>query len=110
MKTRDDKVYIKDIVLSIDYIFDFMKDKTEHDFSSSVLLQDAVIRRFEIIGEAASKISVDTKSNNPDIEWNLMKDMRNKLIHEYFGISTSTIYHTIYTYLPKVKENLLKLT
>jgi uncharacterized protein with HEPN domain len=73
------------------------------------MLQDAVIRRFEIIGEAATKISNDTKSKNPKVQWRLMKEMRNKLIHEYFGVSPVTIYSTIKMDLPILKEQLENL-
>ena len=67
MTKRDDTVYLKDILESIQQIFTYVVHKTEFDFSSDLLLQDAVIRRFEIIGEAASKISSDFKNNNPGI-------------------------------------------
>ena len=69
-----------------------------------------MIRRFEIIGEASSKISDKLKNNNPNIAWRLMKEMRNKLIHEYFGISAETIYTTIKQDIPVLKEQLSKLT
>ncbi|MFY9309422.1 MAG: HepT-like ribonuclease domain-containing protein [Bacteroidia bacterium] len=86
---RDDKVYIADILESIKRITGYLGDKSEFEFSNDLLLQDGVIRRFEVIGEAASKISPEFKSAHTSIEWGLMKDMRNKLIHEYFGISTT---------------------
>lgn len=103
---RDDKVYIKDIIDSIEIIFQYIADKTEFEFSQSLLLQDAIFRRFEIIGEASTKISEDFKEKYPNIEWKLMKLMRNKLIHEYFGISTSTVYNTIHSDLPILLEKL----
>jgi uncharacterized protein with HEPN domain len=73
------------------------------------MLQDAVIRRFEIIGEASTKISEDIKNKNPQVQWRLMKGMRNKLIHEYFGVSAITIYSTIKLDLPVLKEQLENL-
>lgn len=109
MSQRDDLVYINDIIESIDQIFSYTAHKTEFDFSNDLLVQDAVIRRFEIIGEAASKISSSFKEKYPEIEWSLMKDMRNKLIHEYFGVSTSTIFNTVNTYLPDLRSKLEKL-
>ena len=109
MSQRDDSVYIKDILDSIEQIFSYTLNKTEFDFSSGLMMQDAVHRRFEIIGEAASKISPEFKKRHPDIEWSLMKDMRNKLIHEYFGISSATIFHTIQKDLPLLKEKLEKI-
>jgi len=73
------------------------------------MLQDAVIRRFEIIGEASSKVSETIKNKNPEVQWRLMKEMRNKLIHEYFGVSPITIYSTIKLDLPILKEQLEKI-
>jgi uncharacterized protein with HEPN domain len=98
--SRSDKVYIEDAMESINMIFTYLGDKTELEFSKDLMLQDAVIRRFEIIGEAASKISQATKDNNPNIAWQVMKGMRNKLIHEYFGVSSATIYSTARLDLP----------
>lgn len=73
------------------------------------MLQDAVIRRFEIIGEASSKISDAFKVSHPQIQWKLMKAMRNKLIHEYFGVSAHTLFQTIQIDLPQLQEQLSKL-
>jgi len=109
MKKRDDKVYLNDILESIVLIEKFIGKKTQTQFQSDLLLQDAVIRRFEIIGEAVSKISPTLKKKNPEIEWGLMKSMRNKLIHEYFGVSPATIYNTVKMDLPGVKLQLKKL-
>lgn len=106
---RDDNVYLQDIIHSIEIIFEYIGDKTEFEFGQSMLLQDAIFRRFEIIGEASTKISESTKVRYPEIEWKLMKLMRNKLIHEYFGISSSTVYLTIHTNLPQLLLNLKKI-
>jgi uncharacterized protein with HEPN domain len=103
---RSDNVYILDILESITIIENYTADKSEFDFISDMMAQDAVIRRFEIIGEASSKISESVKSANPKIQWRLMKEMRNKLIHEYFGVSAATIYSTIKFDLPVLKEQL----
>jgi uncharacterized protein with HEPN domain len=106
MNHRDDRVYLNDILESIGIIGTFIGDLTEFEFSSNQLVHDAVIRRFEIIGEAASKISDNLKIGSPQIEWGLMKDMRNKLIHEYFGVSAITIYQTIKADLPVLKKQI----
>lgn len=98
--SRSDEVYILDIIESIEAIFSYLGAQTEFEFSKNMMLQDAVIRRFEIIGEAASKISEATKVSQPAIQWRLMKEMRNKLIHEYFGVSVATLYSTIRLDLP----------
>ncbi len=97
---RNDSVYIEDIIDSIEIITGYISGKSEADFEADVMLQDAVYRRFEIIGEASTKISDFFKQQHPEIEWRLMKLMRNKLIHEYFGISAGTVYATIVSDLP----------
>ncbi|MCE7062966.1 DUF86 domain-containing protein [Dyadobacter sp. CY343] len=103
---RDDNVYIDDIIQSIEIIQQYLDGKTELDFEESLLLQDAVYRRFEIIGEAATKISDSFKESHPEVEWRLMKLMRNKLIHEYFGISPATIFATVREDLPLLLQKL----
>jgi uncharacterized protein with HEPN domain len=107
--SRSDQVYLQDIKESIEIILSYAKDKNEYDFVHNLMLQDAVIRRFEIIGEAAGKLSDQFKIQNPDVQWNLLKAMRNKLIHEYFGVSATTIYATIQVDLPVLKEQLQNL-
>lgn len=104
--SRSDNVYILDIIESVNIIFTYIADKTEYEFINDLMLQDAVIRRFEIVGEAASKISEATRLNNPQVQWRLMKEMCNKLIHEYFGVSAVTIYSTIRLDLPILLERL----
>lgn len=107
--SRSDLIYLQDILESVDIILTYTKEKTEFEFINDLMLQDAVIRRFEIIGEAASKISESIRKEYPEIQWKLMKEMRNKLIHEYFGISPLTIYSTTRVDLPTLKEQLEKL-
>ena len=109
MSERNDNVYLQDIVDSIQAIEAYTLDITEHDFIDNQLLQDAVTRRFEIIGEAATHMSDSFKDKHPSIEWRLMGDMRNKLIHEYFGANPITIYQTIQKDLPGLKAKILLL-
>lgn len=104
--TRDDKVYLQDIIESIELIFEHLGDATEYEFNQSLLLQDAIYRRFEIIGEATVRLSEALKAQHPQIEWRLMRAMRNKLTHEYFGVSATTVYNTIKLYLPALVEKL----
>jgi uncharacterized protein with HEPN domain len=107
--SRSDQVYLQDILESIEMILTYTENKTEFEFINDSMLQDAVTRRFEIIGEASSKISETIKTENPEVQWRLMKGMRNKLIHEYFGVSPITIYSTIQLDLPILKEQLEKI-
>ena len=99
---RDDRVYLKDIIESIELIFSYMGDNSDYEFSQNLLIQDAVYRRFEIIGEASGNISETFRQSHPEVEWRLMRAMRNKLSHEYFGISPNTIYNTVKQNLPSL--------
>jgi uncharacterized protein with HEPN domain len=107
--SRSDKVYLLDILESVNAILVYTENKTEFEFVNNMMMQDAVIRRFEILGEAASKISDNFKSIHTAVQWRLMKEMRNKLIHEYFGVSPITIFFTIKQDLPILKKQLEKL-
>jgi uncharacterized protein with HEPN domain len=104
--SRSDRVYPLDILHSIEIIIKYTDHKTEFDFLNDQMLQDAVIRRFEIIGEASSKISQQLKNQNPGIQWQVIKGMRNKLIHEYFGVLASTLFSTIKLDLPILKQQI----
>lgn len=67
-------------------------------------MQKLMIYEIIIIGEAATKISIETKNNYPNINWREISDMRNFLIHEYFEISNNIIWETANKDIPKLKE------
>jgi len=73
------------------------------------LIQSAVIRELEIIGEAAKNVSVETKSKHPDIPWKQMSGLRDKLIHDYFGVDLDAVWETVKRDLPVLKEKLVDL-
>ncbi len=70
---------------------------------------DAVVRNLEIIGEAAGHIPESIRKRFPNIPWKAIAGMRNKLIHEYFGIDTEILVKTVYESLPELKESLEKV-
>ncbi len=70
---------------------------------------DAVVRNFEIIGEAARCVSVKFRASHKEIPWNLMIGMRNKMIHEYIGVDYEILWETITHSLPDLKSKLKKL-
>ena len=74
---------------------------TYEQFIEDDKTKDAVIRNLEVIGEAANNIPDNIKKKFPDIAWRVITDMRNKLIHEYFGVSYPIVWETIQSDLPK---------
>lgn len=97
---RTDKHFILDITESIEIILEYLQDVPLYEFLGSISKKDCVTRRYEIIGEAASNVSEKVKQLHPKVEWRLMKDMRNLLIHEYFGVDYTTLYETAFNALP----------
>lgn len=109
MTQRQEGLYIGDIIQAISHIEIYTKRISQEKFCSQQMVIDAVIRNFEIIGEAAKHISKKTKSQYPEIPWRDMADMRNKVIHEYFGVDIDIVWETIEKSLPKLKRMLRKL-
>jgi uncharacterized protein with HEPN domain len=93
--SRDVRVYIEDILECIDKINEYTKEITDVNFYESSQIQDAVIRRLEIIGEAVKKIPDEFKNKYPDIPWKKIAGMRDILIHEYSGVNLKRVWNAI---------------
>ena len=92
---KDPIIFLKHILESIEIIETYVKNKDKKNFVSNKLLQDAVIRRIEIIGEAAKNLPQNYKDSHKDIPWIDITDTRNKLIHHYFGIDLDVTWDII---------------
>ncbi|MBU2542153.1 DUF86 domain-containing protein [Patescibacteria group bacterium] len=103
---KDPKVFLLHILESIEMIEKYIQGKTKKDFLDSELLQDAFIRRLEIIGEAVRYIPDDVRLKYPQIPWQKVSDMRNKLIHKYFIIDMELVWEVVKKELPKLKTQL----
>jgi uncharacterized protein with HEPN domain len=86
--------YLNDILNSIVNIKSFLQDMDFPSFQGDIKTQYAVIRALEIIGEASKKIPGEVTENYPDIPWRFMAGMRDKLIHDYFGVDTEVVWNT----------------
>lgn len=108
-ESRSDKQYLLDISDAIDSIKDFLVDNSEEDFGRSDLLQSAVIRQFEIIGEAASRLSNDLKEKFKNVKWNDVVGMRHKMIHDYFEVSIDIVWDTAKNDLDNLQSQIQKI-
>lgn len=106
MSDRDkDIIRLIHIQKAISLLFKFIEGVIFSDFAENEMMKAAIIRQFEIIGEAASNISEETKSKFPSIEWQQMKRFRNLLIHEYFRVDETQVWQTIKEDLPSLENN-----
>lgn len=89
-----DEVYVHHVLDAIEAIASFLDGVDYARFTEDLLIQSAVIRQIEIIGEAARNVSTEYRAHHPDIPWQDIIGMRSKLIHEYFGVDLEAVWKT----------------
>lgn len=111
MSERTPQLFLQDILDSGESIQTYVQGVTFEQFERERMRYSAVIREFEIIGEAVGKLPEVMKDRFPDVPWQDIKDFRNLLTHEYFGIDLQIVWNTVQSDLPQllaaVKEMLL---
>lgn len=105
---KSDNVYLTHIAECINNIESFIPNGRT-DYFSSKLIQDAVIRNLEIIGEATKRISKDFREQHSFVPWRKMAGLRDVLIHDYFGVDNEIIWNVIEKEIPLLKEKITNL-
>jgi len=109
MANKEDNVYLIHILKCIKRIEEYTRLKSEDDFKEAFMMQDAVIRQIEIIGEAANKLSKIFPRSNSQINWSEIVGMRHKLIHDYFDVDPTVVWMKVQQDIPPLKNEILKI-
>ena len=102
MSKRDTTFLLEDMLQAAQKIKRYTEDLDYDAFLADDKTIDAVVRNFEIIGEAANRIDFNFKNANPEIEWKRIRGFRNRIIHEYFGIDYEIVWAIIESYLDEI--------
>ena len=103
---RNYTMYLQDILVAMTRIAEYLEGYTFNQFKKDYKTVDAVIPNFEIIGEASRKLPDHIKENNPDLPWDEMYLLRNKVSHEYFGIDYEIIWDVCINHLPENRKQI----
>ncbi len=106
MRKRDVRLYLNDILNAIEAIERFVEGMDFESFREDDKTSSAVIRKFEIIGEATKSLPEGIRKSYPHIPWKEMAGFRDKLIHFYFGVKYELVWNAIKLKLPEVKESI----
>lgn len=106
---RDFRLYLDDILEAIASIREYTAGLDYDAFAQDRKTQDAVVRNLEIIGEAAGHLPESLRASTPELEWRKIINIRNLLVHEYFGVSLPIIWDVVQNKLEQLENSCRKL-
>ena len=109
MSKRPIDLLLNDILESIDKVEQYTRGMSFDAFSNDQKSIDAVVRNLEIIGEAANRLPDDFKERHSNVEWYKVVGLRNRIIHEYFGIDLQIIWQIVHVDLPELRQTLSRI-
>ncbi|MEI6132798.1 MAG: DUF86 domain-containing protein [Bacteroidales bacterium] len=109
MSKRTPKLLLEDIIESAEKILQYTKGISFEEFSKDNKTVDAVIRNFEIIGEASNLIPDELKDKYSEIDWHRIRGFRNRIVHDYFGVDLLIIWKIIFDQIPGLITEITKI-
>lgn len=106
MVEREYRDFIIDMIEAADMVASFIQGMNKEQFLADKKTQFAVVRALEIIGEAAKKVPDSIRTRYPDLPWREISGMRDKLIHDYFGVNNEVVWKTAIEDVPEIAANL----
>ncbi|MBK9438410.1 MAG: DUF86 domain-containing protein [Chloracidobacterium sp.] len=109
MKSRNDRLYLYDIIECCDRVADYINGVREEDYQVNPMLQDALVRNIEVVGEAVKNLSQEITDAHPNIAWSQIARMRDKIAHHYFRINLDVVWKTATDDLPALRPQIASI-
>lgn len=106
---KSDIVYLQHILEAISRIVTYVGDTERIEFDADQMLQDAIIRQLQVIGEATRSLSPEFKQNHTELPWFHIIGMRNRIIHEYFRVDLEIVWEVVQNDLGMIAEQITKI-
>ena len=105
---KDDQLYLGHIFEAADRIVTY-GERGEEAFRRDLMIQDAIVRNLQVMGEAVKKVSPETRATHSDVPWKDIAGMRDRVVHDYFGVSLDIVWDVVRNHVPRLRETLKRI-